>query len=427
MVRNRMKRIQLSNKIRFEVFKRDLFTCQYCGKKAPDVILNIDHINPVKEGGDNNIFNLLTSCFNCNNGKSAIKLDDNSILAKQRNQIEFIEERKQQVLLLIEWKKSVSDIDRDFIEIITNYINTKVYPLTLNNGEKIITEWLKKYSINDILENIDKSAEKYLIYHSEEIFQQSAVTFMSKVGAFLNVSKMHPIQQRIRFINGIGRNRIETWNEKIALIILNKYTTRLLKYGWSENKILENLENEINPFTKITKRWSDWKTHIESCIHNIENWEEDEEFDFKELDSFFANPKQSLEEKLKMDRDEVNENILFIEYIGKAFPDFNSQKFKKNHTELIINFLEMIKIEYVEKKKNGLEENYLLNHYSFSPISDNFENDIDDELLNILNSKVMFTILENLDKFDYPQMKINKKETKKIIKIQLEYYKSLQY
>lgn len=45
------KRKAISKKIRFEVFKRDSFTCQYCGEKAPDVILHVDHIDPVAKGG----------------------------------------------------------------------------------------------------------------------------------------------------------------------------------------------------------------------------------------------------------------------------------------------------------------------------------------------------------------------------------------
>lgn len=48
------KRKSISKKLRFEVFKRDSFTCQYCGKMAPDVVLEVDHINPVASGGENN-------------------------------------------------------------------------------------------------------------------------------------------------------------------------------------------------------------------------------------------------------------------------------------------------------------------------------------------------------------------------------------
>lgn len=65
------ERTQLSKKDRFEVFKRDYFTCQYCGAKPPSVVLEIDHIDPVKNGGTNTIHNLITACFDCNRGKSS--------------------------------------------------------------------------------------------------------------------------------------------------------------------------------------------------------------------------------------------------------------------------------------------------------------------------------------------------------------------
>lgn len=65
------KRIPLSKKTRFEVFKRDLFKCQYCGASPPSVVLEVDHIKPVSKGGGNNQGNLLTGCFDCNRGKGA--------------------------------------------------------------------------------------------------------------------------------------------------------------------------------------------------------------------------------------------------------------------------------------------------------------------------------------------------------------------
>ncbi|MCK4795228.1 MAG: HNH endonuclease [Desulfobacteraceae bacterium] len=49
------KRKAISKKLRFEVFKRDSFTCQYCGRKSPDVLLEIDHIKPVSKEGKNDI------------------------------------------------------------------------------------------------------------------------------------------------------------------------------------------------------------------------------------------------------------------------------------------------------------------------------------------------------------------------------------
>lgn len=57
-------------KMRFEVLERDIFTCQYCGRRAPDVQLQVDHIYPVIKGGVTEKHNLITSCSDCNNGKS---------------------------------------------------------------------------------------------------------------------------------------------------------------------------------------------------------------------------------------------------------------------------------------------------------------------------------------------------------------------
>ena len=59
-----------SKRLRFEVFKRDHFTCQYCGAQPPDVVLVIDHIVPVAAGGETTIDNLITACEACNQGKA---------------------------------------------------------------------------------------------------------------------------------------------------------------------------------------------------------------------------------------------------------------------------------------------------------------------------------------------------------------------
>lgn len=64
----------ISTRARFEVFKRDGFTCQYCGSTPPRVVLHVDHITPVKLGGDNSKDNLITACEKCNHGKAAVPL-----------------------------------------------------------------------------------------------------------------------------------------------------------------------------------------------------------------------------------------------------------------------------------------------------------------------------------------------------------------
>lgn len=60
---------------RFKILERDKFTCQYCGRKAPEVILEVDHIIPTSKGGENVSTNLITACRDCNRGKKAMSID----------------------------------------------------------------------------------------------------------------------------------------------------------------------------------------------------------------------------------------------------------------------------------------------------------------------------------------------------------------
>ena len=65
----------VTKRIRFEVLRRDEHTCQYCGAKAPDATLQIDHVVPVALGGDDKPGNLVTACRDCNSGKASIPPD----------------------------------------------------------------------------------------------------------------------------------------------------------------------------------------------------------------------------------------------------------------------------------------------------------------------------------------------------------------
>lgn len=63
------KRTAIPQGVRFNVFRRDGFTCVYCGGSSPDVILECDHKTSVADGGGDEFENLVTSCWDCNRGK----------------------------------------------------------------------------------------------------------------------------------------------------------------------------------------------------------------------------------------------------------------------------------------------------------------------------------------------------------------------
>ena len=162
--RKKSKRKALSQKTRFEVFKRDRFTCQYCGRKAPDVVLQVDHIVPVAKGGKNDILNLVTSCVDCNSGKSDRKLDDASVVEKQRREMELRQERLEQIRMMGEWQASLVSVEEaELVEVdkLFNVLTGGVYHIKREYLVGPVLKAVKKFGLSTVLEGLRKGTSGY--------------------------------------------------------------------------------------------------------------------------------------------------------------------------------------------------------------------------------------------------------------------------
>lgn len=65
----------VSKRLRYEILRRDSYTCRYCGASAPDAVLTVDHVTAVALGGTDTPDNLVASCEPCNSGKSSNTTD----------------------------------------------------------------------------------------------------------------------------------------------------------------------------------------------------------------------------------------------------------------------------------------------------------------------------------------------------------------
>lgn len=70
-IRRPRPRVKLTRR---EVFIRDRFTCQYCGRRMHD--LTIDHIVPRSKGGEHSWENLVSACKTCNHRKGGKSLQE---------------------------------------------------------------------------------------------------------------------------------------------------------------------------------------------------------------------------------------------------------------------------------------------------------------------------------------------------------------
>ena len=157
-----MARKTITNKLRFEIFKRDSFKCQYCGKTAPDVVLEVDHINPVAKGGKNDILNLVTSCYDCNRGKSDRVLGENNELSKQRQQLEQLNERREQLRLMTKWKEELLGLEEEQIDTIDKKFSEKTHYGFSMVGRNNCAAAIKKFGFESVFDAVQLSLSQYL-------------------------------------------------------------------------------------------------------------------------------------------------------------------------------------------------------------------------------------------------------------------------
>lgn len=116
--------------VRFDVFKRDRFTCVYCGATPPNVLLQVDHVVAVANGGSNGIDNLVTACQPCNLGKSDKPLD--VVPATVKDKAEEAAEREAQVVgyqaVLAAIRSRIEDDSWDVVVVLNDHFGGGTIP-----------------------------------------------------------------------------------------------------------------------------------------------------------------------------------------------------------------------------------------------------------------------------------------------------------
>lgn len=257
------KRKTFSKKIRFEVFKRDHFKCQYCGRSAPDIILEPDHIIPVAEGGGNDLMNLITSCFDCNRGKGARLLTEDVELQKQKDQLAELSERREQLKFMVQWREELKGLNNETIEFLAKEIDENVlspFNQSVNeNGRKTIKKWLSKFTVNELLDAIEESARIYVKFTPNDIPKDNPFAkFWDCVPAIaFNKKKYTPEQyekhNQTKYLLGIIRNRFKYPSAENTKIMQELFTKALdtgitfekLKYITCSRTYMQEIYDEI--------------------------------------------------------------------------------------------------------------------------------------------------------------------------------------
>jgi len=253
-----MKRKPISKAVRFEVLKRDKFQCQYCGAVAPKALLEVDHIIPVAEDGDNEIINLITGCFDCNRGKRDRLLSDDTRITKQRDQLAQLQERREQLEMMVEWYNELKNFDGYTTDKLKKYWEDLARGASVTeNGISSFKKWIKEFGFDEILRAMDISSSQYLKWENNKLTLSSCVNAFSKIGGILSINKQLK----------------ENPNFKDILHIKNILKSKLSYYNSHEtNKILEYAINigipakDLKSIAYNARNWNDFNYDVQDMI-----------------------------------------------------------------------------------------------------------------------------------------------------------------
>lgn len=150
------------------------------------------------------------------------------------------------------------------VERFLDYVHEKISPLELSENEQAkLIVLFSKYSEKNLIEAVNIGAARYIIYHTnDQPDRQSVEHFLEKLGGILYNISADPVNKAIRHLLNIGRKTYDYWNNNAAKGIMAKYCRELLKAGWSEEQLVDEIEKSIIPRMNILYSWSNWRDYI---------------------------------------------------------------------------------------------------------------------------------------------------------------------
>jgi hypothetical protein len=161
-------------RIKYEVFEKDSFKCQFCGKGVPLVTLQLIRIQDTQQNDEwlDTAF-LSTSCKICEKKKSGV---DEKILNNGYLSIDELEERLQQLKMLINWRRGMLNIRKQQLANLVSYWEKKLPGFSVDNDQKkFMATYISKYSSDEIKSAMDMAVDKFIKYSDDGILDKNSI------------------------------------------------------------------------------------------------------------------------------------------------------------------------------------------------------------------------------------------------------------
>lgn len=171
-----------------------------------------------------------------------------------------LQERREQLELMMQWRESLRDLDQETVERLAGYWHTQTPGWTVSDqGKRNIKKWLQQFSADEICKAMDTAASSYLEYdEAEKVTGDSWGVAFDKILGICRVNRAsvkEPDLKQLYYIRGILRNRIPGY--------------------FDDSKALQYLKNarswevpidELNSMARSVKNWSGFTSEVGELI-----------------------------------------------------------------------------------------------------------------------------------------------------------------
>jgi hypothetical protein len=172
---------------------------------------------------------------------------------KYQEKLIELNEREKQLAEIFRLKKELKSFEEKEAKVLKEYIEESLYVKVKDEGYIELKKWLKKHTIEELINATDKAVEQYLGKSNETIF--------SKIERIAHYTK-NPVPEyikRSRYVIGILRNRGLYFNENVVRELVKK---------WLEDDL--EIEDLILS-AKTSKNWTEFKLDIIEVLEFEEN------------------------------------------------------------------------------------------------------------------------------------------------------------
>lgn len=251
------------------ILERDEFTCTECGRQVPKVLLFIDRIlSPESEEAlgdvpeEDKYTCLCEECYK--QAHSHLQIKAAARTAERRKQLE----------MMVEWRRENKSLASDTNAYLIDYINGKIEPYSLTKqGAQNVRKAIRKSNFTTALDAIDETFDHYITYENgEDINKASVDEFLSKIGGYLYINSLPPVEKEMYHILNSCKSRFRWWDQQTAKGLVLNYIDALREQGWSEERILDDLKTELWRASNEQRNWSQWTDLMEKWTSDIRGW-----------------------------------------------------------------------------------------------------------------------------------------------------------